>query len=208
MTVLALENLGIEPTRDQIRLITLGDQSVAAKSFIAGKIDGTYLSYGYRPVLKEVKHRILLDLGRSSIPYQGLSLVAQRAYLRRNPRQIDALLHRVTESIAFVRNPSNKDEVLKSLRRNLRFKNTEQAFTAYEALQGLYGFDMKPSLSGIENVARLHSVSNPRMAKLTARDVVESEPLPRLETSIVYRKFVNSGQAFINVIRSGDLFVG
>jgi hypothetical protein len=42
---------------DQIKLITLGDQSVLAKSFIAGKIDGTYLSYGYRPVLKEVKHR-------------------------------------------------------------------------------------------------------------------------------------------------------
>ena len=61
-----------------------------ARSFIAGKIDGAYLSYGYRPILKEVKHRVLLDLGKSSIPYQGLALVAQRAYLRRNPRLIDA----------------------------------------------------------------------------------------------------------------------
>ena len=108
-----------------------------------------------------------------------------------DPRQIDALLHGVTESIAFVKDPSNKDEVLKSLRRNLRFKNTEQAFTAYEALQGLYGFDLKPSLSGIQNVARLLSVST----KLRAREVVESEPLHRLENSIVHRKFVSSCQA-------------
>jgi ABC-type nitrate/sulfonate/bicarbonate transport system substrate-binding protein len=89
MTVLALENLGIEPTRDNITLITLGDQSVLARSFMAGKIDGAYLSYGYRPILKEIKHRVLLDLGKSSIPYQGLALVAPRAYLRRNPRLID-----------------------------------------------------------------------------------------------------------------------
>ena len=53
MTVLALESLGIDPVRDHITLITLGDQSVLARSFIAGKIDGTYLSYGYRPILKE-----------------------------------------------------------------------------------------------------------------------------------------------------------
>jgi hypothetical protein len=57
MTVLALESLGLEPIRDEISLITLGDQSVLARSFIAGKIDGAYLSYGYRPILKEVKHR-------------------------------------------------------------------------------------------------------------------------------------------------------
>lgn len=188
MTVLALEYLGMEPTRDNIALLTLGDQSVLTQSFIAGKVDGAYMSYGYRPLLKNAKHRLLLDLGKSPIAYQGLALVAERAYLHRNSRLIDALLNGVTESIAFVRDPVNKEEVLKSLQRNLRFKNPQHAEDSYEALQWLYGFDMKLHLPGIQNVARLLSLSNPRMAKLRLREVIENEPVQRLENSSVYRK--------------------
>ena len=190
MTVLALEYLGMEPTRDNIALITLGDESVLTRSFIAGKIDGAYVSYGYAPLLKNVKHRLLLDLGKSTIAYQGLALVAQRPYLRRNPRLIDALLNGVTESVAFVRDPVNKEEVLKSLRKNLRFQNTQQAQDAYGALQWLYGFDMKPHVPGIQNVARLLSLSNPRMTRLRLQEVIENEPVQRLESSTVYRKLL------------------
>ena len=171
MTVLALEYLGMEPTRDNIALITLGDESILTRSSIAGKIDGAYVSYGYAPLLKNVKHRLLLDLGKSTIAYQGLALVAQRPYLRRNPRLIDALLNGVTESVAFVRDPVNKEEVLKALRKNLRFQNTQQAEDAYGALQWLYGFDMKPHVPGIQNVARLLSLSNPRITRLRLQEV-------------------------------------
>jgi ABC-type nitrate/sulfonate/bicarbonate transport system substrate-binding protein len=166
----------------------LGDQSVLTRSFIAGKVDGAYVSYGYRPLLKDVKHRLLLDLGKSAIAYQGLALVAQRPYLRQNPRSIDALLNGVTESVAFVKDPVNKEEVLKSLQKNLRFKNTQQADDAYRSLQWLYGFDMKPHVPGIQNVARLLSASNPRMTKLRLQDVIENAPVQRLENNIVYRK--------------------
>jgi len=188
MTVLALEHLGMEPTRDHIALTTLGDPSVLTQSLVAKRVDGAYVSYGYRPILKVVKHRLLLDLGKSTIAYQGLALVAQRTYLRRNPRLIDALLNGVTESVAFVRDPANKEEVLKSLREKVRFMNTQQADNAYESLQWLYGFDMKPHLPGIQNVARLLSVSNPRITKLRLHEVIENEPVRRLENSLVYRK--------------------
>jgi ABC-type nitrate/sulfonate/bicarbonate transport system substrate-binding protein len=194
MTMLALENLGLEPTRDNITLITLGDQSVLARSFMAGKIDGTYLSYGYRPVLKETKHRLLLDLGKSQIAYQGLALVAQRAYLRRKPRDIDALLQGITESVAFIQNPANKAEVLKSLRKNLLFKTTQQAEIAYDALQWLYTFDMKPNLLGIQNITRVLSLTNPKMTRIRPDEVVEGAPIQRLENSLVYRKVISRGK--------------
>jgi ABC-type nitrate/sulfonate/bicarbonate transport system substrate-binding protein len=194
MTMLALENLGLEPTRDNITLITLGDQSVLARSFMAGKIDGTYLSYGYRPVLKETKHRLLLDLGKSQIAYQGLALVAQRAYLRRKPRDIDALLQGITESVAFIQNPANKAEVLKSLRKNLLFKTTQQAEIAYQALQWLYTFDMKPNLLGIQNITRVLSLTNPKMTRIRPDEVVEGAPIQRLENSLVYRKVISRGK--------------
>ena len=191
MTVLALEHLGLEPARDKIALTPLGDQSLLAQAFIAGRIDGAYLSYGYRPLLKDMDHRVLLDLGKSSIPYQGLALVAQRAYMRRNPRLIDALLNGVAESVAFVKEPANKAAVLSSLQKNLRFKNIQQAEASYDALQWLYGSDMKPHLPGIQNVARLFALSNPRIAKLRLQEVIESEPLQRLEGKLVSRKLLS-----------------
>lgn len=192
MTILALEHLGLEPARNNISMLTLGDQSVLARSFIAGKIDGTYLSYGYKPLLKEVKHRVLLDLGKSAIPYQGLALAARRTYLRQNPQKIDALLNGVTESIAFVKDPVNKEEVLKSLRRNLHYKDTQQGDVAYEALQSLYEFDINPSLPGITNVARLLSTSNPMLKQLRLQDVVEREPVQRLENRSFYRELIRA----------------
>lgn len=190
LTVLALEYLGLEPTRDNISLLTLGDQSVLARSFIAGRIDGAYLSYGSRPRLKDFKHRLLLDLGKSTIAYQGLALVARRPYLRQNPRIIASLLNGIAESVAFVKAPAHKAEVLKSLQKNLRFKNLQQAEPSYEALQWLYAADMKPSLPGIQNVARLLSASNPKMSKLRLAELIECAPLKRLESSVESRKFV------------------
>ncbi len=190
MTVLALEHLGLESTRVKISMATLGDQRVLAQSLIAGKIVGAYLSYGYRPLLKEHKYRVLLDLGKSSIPYQGLALAAQRKYLQRNPGQMDALLNGVAESVAFVKDPANKGDVLKSLRKNLRVSDPQQAELAYEALLSLYSSDLKPHLPGIQNVARLHSLSNPKLKQLRAQDVVDSAPVQRLENGTVYRELM------------------
>lgn len=205
MTVLALEHLGLESTRDKISLVTLGDQRVLAQSLIAGKIDGAYLGYGYRPLLKERKHRVLLDLGKSPIPYQGLALAAQRRYLQRNRGQIDAVLNGVAESVAFVKDPANKGDVLKSLRKHLRVSDPRQAEVAYGALQSLYSSDMKPNLPGIQNVARLHSLSNPKLKHLRAHDVVDSAPVQRLENATLYRQLfahANGYQSSLQRVRS------
>jgi ABC-type nitrate/sulfonate/bicarbonate transport system substrate-binding protein len=192
MTLLALEYFGLEPNRDDVSLVVIGDQSVLARAFMASRIDGAYLSYGYRHVLRDTKHRLLLDLGKTSIPYQGLALATQRVYLRQHPRIIDGFLRGVAESIVFIQNPSNKAAVLKSLGNNLRFKRTQQAESAYDALQWLYSLDMEPNKPGIQNVSRLLAVHNPRMTKLTAERVIDSGPMQRLRESVVYRRLAQA----------------
>jgi NitT/TauT family transport system substrate-binding protein len=188
MTVLALEHLGLEPNRDDVSLVVIGDQSVLARAFMAGRIDGAYLSYGYRHVLRDTRHRLLLDLGKTSIPYQGLALATQRVYLRQHPQIIDGFLRGVAESIAFIQNPANKATALKSLRSNLRFKRTQQAESAYDALQWLYSLEMEPNIPGIRNVSRLLAVHNPRMNKMSPERIIDTGPLRRLRESAVYRQ--------------------
>jgi NitT/TauT family transport system substrate-binding protein len=188
MTMLALEHLGLEPVRDNISLVVVGDQSVLARAFAARRIDGAYLSYGYRTVIRNAPHRLLLDLGKTSIPYQGLALAAEPAYLRQNPRVIDALMRGVAHSVAFIQDPANKAAVLKSLRTNLRFRYTEQAESSYQSLQWLYSLDMEPNIPGIRNMARLLAVLNPRLNKLMPERVVEPGPMQRLRDTAAYNR--------------------
>jgi hypothetical protein len=59
------------------------------------------------------------------------------------------------ETVAFIHKPSNKEAVVRSLMKNLRLKNAQDAETGYQALQWLYSLDIKPTIPGIRNMARL-----------------------------------------------------
>ena len=45
MAMLALEHLGLEPNRDKITVMIIGDSPVLAQSLESGGIEATYLNY-------------------------------------------------------------------------------------------------------------------------------------------------------------------
>jgi hypothetical protein len=57
-------------------------------------------------------------------------------------------------------------------------------------LQWLYSFDIHPNLRGIQNMQRLLAVTNPNVLKIKAEDVVDEEPVRRLENSSFYGEIV------------------
>jgi NitT/TauT family transport system substrate-binding protein len=187
LAMLALDHLGLEPTRDKILVIAVGDQSVLAQAMLTGRIDATYLGYTYSALLKDKGFPVLLDIGRAPIPYQGLALVARRSYLKQNPRTIDAVLGGLVESVAFIQNPAHREVALKSLVKNLRLSSAKEAESGYQVLQWLYSLDVKPSVTGIQNMQRLLAITNPRVAGVRAEDVVEEGPVQRLEKTSFYQ---------------------
>lgn len=190
MTMLALEHLGLEPTRDKILIMVVGDQSVLTQAMTTGNIDAAYLGYTFSTLLKEKGFRVLLDLGKAPIPYQGLSLATQRSYLRQNPQIVDAILRGVVESIAFIQNPARKEVTIKSLMKNLRLKSVQEAENGYQALQWLYSLDIKPNLKGIQNMHRLLAMTNPKMKSVKSEDVIDESAVQRLEKTAFYRDLV------------------
>ncbi len=190
LAVLALEHLGLEPTRDKILVMVVGDQSVLTQAMAAGRIDATYLGYTFSAILKEKGFPVLLDIGRAPIPYQGQALVARRSYLKQNPPVVDSILRGLLESIAFIQNPAYREVALKSLSKNLRLTNTKEAESGYEVLQWLYSLDIKPNLKGIQNMQRLFAVTNPKVAGVKAEDVVDEGPVQRVERTSFYQELV------------------
>lgn len=190
MAMLAIEDLGLEPGRDKITIMIIGDSPVLAQSLESGGIDATYLNYTHSRSLKEKSFPVMLDLGKAPIPYQGLAAATRRSYLTQNPQIIDSLMRGVVETVAFIHKPSNKELVVKSLAKNLRLRNLRDAETGYQTLQWLYHLDIKPTLPGIQNMQRFLALSNPKVKTVKTEDVVDDAPWQRLEKSAFYREVV------------------
>jgi len=190
MAMLAIEHLGLEPNRDKMTVMIVGDSPVLAQSLESGAIEATYLNYTHSRALKEKAFPVLLDLGKAPIPYQGLAAATRRAYLKQNPQIVDSLMRGFVETVAFIHKPANKEIVIKSLVKNLRLKNGQDAEIGYAALQWLYNLDIKPTIPGIQNMARFLALSNPKVKTVKIEDVVDEAPWQRLEKSLFYRELV------------------
>ena len=190
LTMLALEHFRLEPVRDRISLMVVGDHPVLTQALGTGRIDGAYLGYTFSTLLKDKGFRVMLDLAKAPIPYQGLGLAARRPYLRQNPQLVDALLRGTLESVAFIQNPANREVVLKSLAKNLRLTNIQEAENGYQALQWLHSLDITPSLKGVQNMQRLLAITNPRVAGVKAEDVVDEEAVQRIQKTSFYREIL------------------
>jgi ABC-type nitrate/sulfonate/bicarbonate transport system substrate-binding protein len=190
MAMLALEHLGLEPNRDKLTVMIVGDSPVLAQSLESGGIEATYLNYTYSRSLKEKGFPVLLDLGKAPIPYQGLAAATRRSYMRQNPQVIDSLMRGFVDTVAFIHKPSNKEAVIKTLMKSLRLKNSQDAEIGYQALQWLYNLDVKPTVPGIQNMARLLAIGNPKVKTVKMEEVVEEAPWQRLEKSAFYRELL------------------
>ena len=188
--MLAIEYLGLEPNRDKIAVLVIGDTPILAQALSAGNIDAAYLTYGYSKPLKDKGFPLLLDMAKAPIPYQGLAPATRRSYIRQNPQIIDGLMRGFVESIAFIHRAANKEIVIRSLMKNQRLQNPQDAEAGYQSLQWMYSLDIKPNVPGIANMARLLALGNPKVKSVKMEDVVDQGPSQRLEQSGFYRELV------------------
>ena len=190
MAMLAIEHLGLETQRDKMTVMIIGDSPVLAQSLEQGCIEATYLNYTHSRALKEKGFPVMLDLGKAPIPYQGLATATRRGYLKQNPQLIDSLMRGFADTVSFIHKPANKETVTKSLAKNLRLRNLQDAETGYQTLQWIYNLDIKPTLPGVQNMARFLALSNPKVKTVKIDDVIDEAPWQRLEKSGFYRELV------------------
>ena len=80
--MLGLEHLGMEPRRDNITFVVIGDQTVAAQALEAGQIDVTVLDGVFSRRLKQKGFNVIAELQKANIPFSSQGLVARGAYLQ------------------------------------------------------------------------------------------------------------------------------
>jgi ABC-type nitrate/sulfonate/bicarbonate transport system substrate-binding protein len=180
-SMLAFEHWGLNVERDNIQFRIIGDQSVLAQAITQNIIDGGYLGYAFGAQLERQGYRMLGDLMKMGIPYQGLGMIAKRSLLDRTPEIPERTLRAMVETIAYVNNPNNKNTVVKTLVKELRLAKIEDAQAGYEMMRTLYDKKIYPNVEGLRNVVRLLGRSSEQIRKLKVEDIIDDRVVRKLE---------------------------
>jgi len=180
-TMLAFERWGLNPERDKIQLRVIGDQAVLAQSLASGIIDGAYLGYTFGAQMERQGFRVLADLAKIGIPYQGLGLMARRSLVDRSSDTAEKAVRACLEAINFINQPDNKTAVMRILARGLRLQKVEDAEAGYEMMKVLYDRRIYPNVEGLQNVIRLLSKSSEQIRRLKVEDILDDRIARKLE---------------------------
>jgi ABC-type nitrate/sulfonate/bicarbonate transport system substrate-binding protein len=185
--MLALDYWGLVPERDKIQFRIVGDQAVLTQGLISGTVDAAYLGYTFSKVAQRAGFRVLQDLAKVDIPYQGVGIVARKSFLDHSPDVAERLLRAISKSIAYFQDPANKQNVVNVLMKWLRLPQTEDAAAGHEAMRSLYSRRIFPTVDGVRNTVRILSRIDPKFGKLKAEDLVDERIVRKLEKEGVFR---------------------
>ena len=180
-TTLALEYWGLDAKRDGITFRILGDESVRSHALVNDSIAATHVGYTFAAPLKSRGFTNLADLAQLPIPFQSTGVLTRRSFIKSSPEVVENVLRSVLDAMAFIAQPENKPAVLKSLAKGLRLAKVEQAIEGYESLPLLYDRRIYPTVDGIRNVIRLLGLSNDKIRRLKAEDLVDDRFVRKLE---------------------------
>jgi NitT/TauT family transport system substrate-binding protein len=180
-TMLALDHWGLVPERDKIQFRILGDQAVITQGLISGAVDAAYLGYSFSQVAQRQGFRVLEDLAKTDIPYQGIGIVARKSFLDQSPDVAERTLKAIAKSVAYFQEPANKQAVVAILAKWLRLPNLEDAVAGYEAMRHLYTRRIFPTVDGLRNTVRILGRVDPKFSKLKAEELVDERIVRKLE---------------------------
>jgi ABC-type nitrate/sulfonate/bicarbonate transport system substrate-binding protein len=186
-TMLALDYWGLVPDRDKIQFRIVGDQAVLTQGLINGAVDAAYLGYTFSKVAQRQGFRVLQDLAKVDIPYQGVGIVARKSFLDHSPDVGERTLRAIAKSIAYFQDPVNKQSVINTLMKWLRLPQVDDAVAGYEAMRVLYSRRIFPTVEGVRNTVRILSRIDPKFSKLKAEELIDERIVRKLEKDGVFK---------------------
>ncbi len=125
LTRILLRRVGLE---NAVNIRQLGGTLEVGLAFRHRQIDGAVLA----TLRTDVPHRILIELADSGIQYSMGQLVVSREFYRRAPDTVERILRAYLEGVAVLRDPAQKDRVLKIVARYTRLGESK-------AVEEIYG---------------------------------------------------------------------
>jgi NitT/TauT family transport system substrate-binding protein len=181
--MLALEQLGLEPKRDNISFLPIGDPVTIGHALEAGRIDAAALDPTLSQRLTSKGFSQLVDLAKTNATFPGLGVGVTRAYLEQHAGAIEKLVAALTEGLVFVQQPANKPIALKILMKHLRISDPSVVENGYQDHLLTLNLKPYPSLDGLRNAQRLMAQQNPKIAALKVEELIDARFVRKLDES-------------------------
>jgi ABC-type nitrate/sulfonate/bicarbonate transport system substrate-binding protein len=176
-TILALEQLGLDPQRDGITTVPIGSPVQILHALEEGTIDGALVSVKKSHELQAKGFSVLLkDYPADISSYEG-GMVAASSYLLAEPDVVENVVMALIEALAFSLGEKNKMEVMDA------FKTSLNIVDADTAASNLAELKRKPyaSLMTLRKMQRIMASHDARVLKLNIEDLVEDRFVRKLD---------------------------
>jgi NitT/TauT family transport system substrate-binding protein len=181
--MLGLEQLGLEPKRDGITFLPVGDPVVISQALESGRVDAAVLDPTLSRRLIGKGFVQLVDLAKTDATFPGLGLGVTRIYLDQQASTLERMVAALTEGLAFIQSPANKPAVLRILMKHLRISDPTVAEDGYQDQLLTLNRTPYPSLDGLRNAQRFMAQQNPKIAALKIEQLVETRFVRKLDES-------------------------
>jgi len=181
--MLCLDYLNLDPERDKIQFVVLGDQASRVQALESGRVQASWIGYTFSEPLRKKGYTAFVDLGRAPIPYMGSSLVTRRQFVRQDPKGIEGIIKGTLDAVRFIAKPENKAVVTQTIMRHLRLSRPEEAEVSYQVIQNLYSNDLVPKAAGVKKIHQILSRANPNLRKMNPEEVIEDSLILRILAS-------------------------
>jgi NitT/TauT family transport system substrate-binding protein len=181
--MLAMDYLGLDPDRDNIRFIVLGDQPSRIQALETGRAQASWMGSTFSAPLKKKGYTILLEMARAPIVYLGASLVIRRSAVRSDPKLYESMLKGTLDAMRFFMKPENKPAVLKSIARVLRLPRSEDAENGYNAMVAAYNIDLKPKPEGVKKIYSILARTNPKLQSFKPETIIDDSLIQKIQAS-------------------------
>jgi NitT/TauT family transport system substrate-binding protein len=181
--MLALDHLGLDPDRDKINFLVLGDQASRIQALETNRAQASWMGPTFSAPLKKKGYTVLLDLGHAPISYLGASLIARRATFREEQKLYESMLQGTLDAMRFFLKPENKAAVLKSIARVLRLPRIEDAEAGYKSLLESYSADLKPKTDGVKKIYSILARVNPKLQGLKPESIIDDSLIQKIHAA-------------------------
>ncbi len=188
---LMLRQFGLNPVKDRITFLAVGDEALRAQALLGGRIDATLIDPSVAGPVRDKGFSFLGNMEKLGIPFINNALVSTRRYLREQPKIVENVVRAIVEGNAYMLDPANRRVVTEVLAKNLRL-DPEKAETAYRDLLPKVERKPYPSMEAIAATIQVMGEQNPQIAPLKPEQLVDLSVLKRLDQDGVidrlYRK--------------------
>jgi ABC-type nitrate/sulfonate/bicarbonate transport system substrate-binding protein len=181
--MLAMDYLGLDPDRDNIRFIVLGDQPSRIQALETNRAQASWMGSTFSAPLKKKGYTVLLDLSRAPIPYVGSSLVVKRSAVRQETKIYEAMLKGTIDSMRFFLKPENKPVVVRTIANRLRLSRVEDAEVGYSAMASAYSSDLRPKPEGLKKIYSILARTNPKLLTLKPQSILDDGLIQKIQSS-------------------------